>query len=73
LTLKAYRGLDAVLLAFDVEESLIEQLAGFAVQYAAPGEGEEPCRWDVHGAPLYRRSLIPAAGAAIADYADEFL
>jgi hypothetical protein len=42
LTLRAYRGQGAVLLAFDVEESLVEQLAGFAVQYASPGEGP---RW----------------------------
>ncbi len=42
LTLKAYRGQNAVLLAFDVEESLVEQLAGFAVQYGPPGDS---LRW----------------------------
>ena len=43
--MRAYRGQGAVLLAFDVGESLVEQLAGFAVQYAAPGESP---RWINH-------------------------
>jgi PLD-like domain len=37
LTLKAYRGDGAALLAFDVDESLSAQLAGFAIQYTPPG------------------------------------
>ncbi len=37
LTLKAYRGDGAALLAFDVDESLSGQLAGFAIQYTPPG------------------------------------
>lgn len=41
LSLKAYRGEGAVLLAFDVDESLVEQLAGFAVRYTDPTRGEQ--------------------------------
>ncbi|HST55874.1 MAG TPA: phospholipase D-like domain-containing protein [Solirubrobacteraceae bacterium] len=42
LTLKAYGGDGAVLLAFDVDDSLRADLAGFAVEYSAPGS---PPRW----------------------------
>jgi phosphatidylserine/phosphatidylglycerophosphate/cardiolipin synthase-like enzyme len=46
LTLTAHRGEGAALLAFDVEESLHEDLAGFALRYRSP-EGEER--------PIYNR------------------
>ena len=42
LTVKAYRGDGAALLAFDVDEHLADDLAGFAVQCVAPSGERYP-------------------------------
>lgn len=44
LTVVAYRGDGAALLAFDATEELARDLAGFAVEYTAPGGQVEPIR-----------------------------
>ena len=44
LTLAAYPGDGAVLLAFDADESLRQSLAGFAVQYVSPDGATHPVR-----------------------------
>lgn len=48
LTLAAHRGEGAVLLAFEVNEGLHEDLAGFAIRYQSPGGMSNPSTTDPH-------------------------
>jgi hypothetical protein len=71
LTVSAHRGEGAVLLAFDVEDSLQEKLAGFAVRYRSPEGDEHPIYNRLTFAEPVTAETTPAERRAISTPTDQ--